>query len=128
MLPSEGPDLADDLCPHIGSSRFRGCIVANRRHLTTTQRGYGSAHQAERERWRPVVDAGHAECAELVCLEERDGRGRWIPPGSEWHLAHGADQQGYRGPAHVRCNTAEGARRMHAQRAARPPSTLWWSP
>lgn len=95
---------------------------------TTKQRGYGAEHQAKRADWAPVVAAGQAYCAEVICLEERDGRSRWIAPGSRWHLAHAADQQGYRGPAHGRCNESEAARRGNAARNAQPEPTLWWSP
>jgi hypothetical protein len=78
----------------------------------TTQRGYGSPHQKERARWQPVVAAGQAWCAETACLEPS----RWIAPGSTWHLAHDTGQDGYRGPAHQRCNIAEANRRRAARR------------
>lgn len=96
----------------------------------TAERGYGGEHQAERERLRPSVEAGQAWCCEDVCLEERDGNSRWIAPDSEWHLAHGAGQQGYKGPAHARCNLSEVARRTIAvPRAPEPtPDSLWWRP
>jgi hypothetical protein len=102
--------------------------MADRR--TTAERGYGAAHQAEKERWRPIVDAGQAYCAEVVCLEERDGRSRWLEPDTPWHLAHDDGQQGYRGPAHQRCNTSEGATRGNAARTPDNASTttLWWQP
>jgi len=97
---------------------------------STSERGYGKDHQAERERWRPVVDRGEAYCAEIVCLEENDGNGRWIEPGTEWHLAHADGQVGYRGPAHARCNISEASRRMHAARAKQEAlsRSLWWRP
>jgi hypothetical protein len=103
-------------------------IVASRG--SSSERGYGTEHKAERERWRPVVDRGDAYCAEIVCLEENDGAGRWIEPGTEWHLAHAEGQIGYRGPAHARCNISEGSRRMHAARAKdkRLSRTRWWRP
>lgn len=102
--------------------------MADRR--TTTERGYGAEHQAEKKRLRPSVDAGQAYCAEVVCLEERDGRGRWIPPDTPWDLAHTEDRASYRGPAHERCNRSEGARRGNAARSrpAQPDQTLWWQP
>lgn len=94
----------------------------------TTDRGYGAEHKAERERWRPWVESGEATCQEPICLEERDGRGRWLDPEQPWHLAHADGQSGYRGPAHTRCNTSEGARRMHAERARAGADDLWWVP
>jgi hypothetical protein len=85
---------------------------------TTTQRGYGAEHQAERARWAPTVEAGEGQCAERVCLEENEGRGRWIPPDAAWHLAHAEGQHGYRGPAHARCNISEASKRMHGTATA----------
>lgn len=73
---------------------------------STTARGYGAKHQAERERHRPAVEAGQAECAELACLATT----RWIAPGTPWDLAHDRANGGYLGPAHRKCNRAEGAR------------------
>jgi len=68
---------------------------------------YGPAHRAERARLAPSVEAGEAECAELVCVMPD----RWIEPGEEWDLAHDRRVPGtYLGPAHVRCNRREGAR------------------
>lgn len=77
---------------------------------TTTERGYGAAHQAERERHRPTVDAGRAYCAELRCLVAEDTGSRWIAPGAPWDLAHDRPTGTYLGPAHRRCNRAEAAR------------------
>jgi hypothetical protein len=69
-----------------------------------TARGYGAEHQAERERWRPTVEAGDAWCAEVVCLMPT----RWIDPAiDEWDLAHTVDRTAYLGPAHVFCNRTE---------------------
>lgn len=77
---------------------------------TTTERGYGVDHQRERRHHEPRVNRGEAECNELVCLEVRDGRSRWIMPGTAWDLAHDRANGGYLGPAHARCNRAEAAR------------------
>lgn len=66
-------------------------------------RGYGAEHQRERERLRPIVEAGDGWCAEVVCLEET----RWIDPAEEWELAHTPDRTSYRGPAHWICNRTE---------------------
>lgn len=84
---------------------------------STTERGYGAKHQAEKERHRPTVDAGQAHCAELVCLEPD----RWIQPGSAWDLAHDRANGGYLGPAHRRCNRAEGGRWRHTKKADPQP-------
>lgn len=97
------------------------------RRGTTDQRGYDSKHKAERARWAPVVAAGQAYCTEPVCLEQRDGHSRWIAPTEPWHLAHGDGQSGYRGPAHPRCNSSEGATRGNRGRAP-VAADLWWTP
>jgi hypothetical protein len=90
---------------------------------STTDRGYGTEHQLERERWTPIVEAGQAECAAVVCLEPT----RAIAPGSDWHLDHDDDRTGYRGPAHARCNTSAGGRNGAAvTNAARTMTVREW--
>ena len=68
---------------------------------TTTGRGYGTEHQAERERWRPIVEAGDAECAR--CHEP-------INPTDPWDLGHNDDRTAWTGPEHTKCNRAAGGR------------------
>lgn len=59
---------------------------------STTQRGYGSAHQAERRRWVPLVNAGLVNCWRC---------GKLIIPGTPWDLGHDDfDRSIYRGPEH----------------------------
>jgi hypothetical protein len=86
------------------------------RNGTTTQRGYDNTHKQMRAKLKPTVDAGEADCTEIVCLEERDGHTRWIEPGTSWALAHDRATGGYLGPAHARCNNSEGARYGNGQR------------
>lgn len=88
----------------VSGSRCGDCQPAQR---TTAQRGYDGRHQAERARWKPVVDAGQAYCAETVCLKAD----RWIPPGTPWDLAHTPDRSAYLGPSHAACNRSEGGGR-----------------
>lgn len=71
-------------------------------------RGYGAAHNRERAKWKPRVEAGHATCC--LCGEP-------IKPGSKWHLDHTPDRSGYRGVAHASCNTSDGATRGNRARA-----------
>ncbi len=80
---------------------------------------YRYAHQQERERWRPIVAAGDAYCAEPLCLM----KSRWIPPWTPsrlWHVCH--DPSGTRviGVGHRRCNLAEAARRGNRTRRRKP--------
>lgn len=78
---------------------------------TTTQRGYGAAHQRERRSWQPLVDAGMVTCWRC---------GQPIAPGTAWDLGHLDDRSGYGGPEHARtCNRAAGARKANALRRAR---------
>lgn len=88
-----------------------------RQKPNTTARGYGREHQQERKRWVPYVESGQAECHARLCLEEIDGRGRLIPPESQWDLGHTEDRTAYTGPEHRRCNRADGGRRRGGTRA-----------
>lgn len=82
---------------------------------TTTERDYGHEHQQERERWRPVVEAGEAHCHAIRCLETS----RWIHPDDPWHLGHNADRTAWTGPEHPGCNTSDGAIRGNRRRGRR---------
>lgn len=72
---------------------------------TTNERGYGTAHQAERARWQVRLDAGEevhcAKCSRRVYGSDR------------WHLGHTDDRTAYTGPEHELCNVEDGARRAH---------------
>lgn len=68
---------------------------------TTTQRGYGQAHQAERKRWAPIVQAGNAVCAR--CQKP-------LAPDEPYDLGHSDDRTAYNGPEHVTCNRSAGGR------------------
>jgi hypothetical protein len=82
----------------------------------TARRVYDTTrHRQLRAHYRRVVERGDAYCAETYCLMYS----RWIPPGTPWDLAHDLDG-GYLGPAHARCNRAEGARRGNRMRRR------WW--
>jgi hypothetical protein len=73
----------------------------NRARGSTTDRGYGAAHQQLRARWAPVVAAGDTRCAR--CQEV-------IQPDEPWDLGHDdTDRARYAGPEHARrCNRAAG--------------------
>lgn len=73
---------------------------------STTARGYGAAHQRERAKWKPHVEAGLVDCARC---------GKRIQPGMAWDLGHTDDRAGYTGPECRRCNRADGGRKSHAK-------------
>lgn len=74
---------------------------------STTARGYGAAHKAERKRLEPIVARGGVTCAKC---------GQLIEPGEPWDLGHTDDRTGWTGPEHRDCNRADGARRGNARR------------
>jgi hypothetical protein len=75
---------------------------------TTVQRGYGVEHQQERQRWRPLVEAGHVACWRC---------GWYIHPAEPWDLGHDDDDRSmYRGPEHRSCNRRAGAERNRSHR------------
>lgn len=80
---------------------------------------YRHAHQTERKRLAPIVEAGLAYCAEPRCLWVEAGRTRWIPPGAPWQLSHTPDGLRYIGPSHAKCNSSEAAIRGNRARAKR---------
>lgn len=87
---------------------------------STTARGYGATHQAERRRWEPLVAKGDVMCA-------RQGSkctGQPIQPGQAWDLGHNDDRTGYNGPECVPCNRGAGARNATAVRMDRQAVTL----
>lgn len=68
---------------------------------STTARGYGATHTAERAKWAAVVEAGKAECARCH---------RPIMADDPWDLDHNDDRTGYIGPSHATCNRSAGGR------------------
>ena len=80
--------------------------------------GYGISHQRERARWKLIVDAGNAYCAQPVCVMAA----RWIAP-QPVVPCHTADRTAYLGPVHRHATRWYGARRgsriAHAKRRAR---------
>lgn len=81
---------------------------------TTSTRGYGAAHQAQRGKWRSTVEAGHATCARC---------GQPIAPGTPWDLGHTDDRTAWTGPEHASCNRSAGGRNGAAVSNARRAMT-----
>jgi hypothetical protein len=95
-------------CGQPGPRLCTGCTRRrDRGRGTTTARGYGAEHQAERAEWQALIDAG-----EPVDCVRCGGR---IKPGEAWDLGHDdEDRTIRRGPEHARqCNRAAGGRRAH---------------
>lgn len=97
-------------CPPSGVMTLPG-----QHHLSTHARGYDRRHQAERERWRPKVDAGLVDCWRC---------GHPIEPGRDWDLGHDdTDRTTYQGPEHRTCNRRAGGRNGAAVTHARGAQT-----
>lgn len=75
-------------CPQHAAKHERG-------RGTRQARGYGTAHEAERAKWEPIIAISTVHCVRC---------GRPIVPGTPWSPDHTDDRTGYLGPAHVRCN------------------------
>lgn len=91
----------------------------------TTPKYATRQHREQRAHWKPIVEAGQADCSEPICLMGD----RWIQPGTPWDVSHDPTGTEYIGPSHATCNRTEGARRGAAQKQAvahRP--SLWWTP
>ena len=73
-------------------------------------------HKRLRAQYGRQIAAGQGWCVEPVCVMPS----RYIAPGTastDWHVPHNEDGVTYRGgPAHMRCNTADGGRRRHVKR------------
>ena len=64
---------------------------------STTERGYGAAHQAKRRALAPSVASGSMKCVRC---------GEFIEPDEPWDLDHDNSRLFYLGPAHASCNRA----------------------
>lgn len=83
---------------------------------STTERGYGAKHQAERRRWAPKVAQGNVVCRRSpygMCLEENEGKPNTIAPDAPWDLGDpDASVPASKAPEHRRCNRATGTHRV----------------
>ena len=87
------------------------------KRISTTERGYGAEHQAERERWAPHVQAGQILCHARTCLMPS----RVIYPDTAWDLGHNPERTAWTGPEHSSCNRSEGATRGNRMRGTVAP-------
>jgi hypothetical protein len=68
---------------------------------SSTARGYGAAHQAERAAWDTIIESG----AQVYCRRCRE----LIRPGMAWDLGHTEDRK-HTHPEHQACNRATAKR------------------
>lgn len=94
-------------CPETATKRY--CTKHEQEYErargNSTQRGYDSKHQRTRKTWDQKVQQGNTRCA--LCNKP-------IAPGTDWHLDHNPNGNGYRGPAHAHCNSSDGGTRGRA--------------
>ena len=77
---------------------------------TTTEQGYGAAHQKLRAKWAPAVAGGGVFCARC---------GGRIDPGEPWDLGHDdEDRSRYAGPEQSLCNRRTATHRADRRRAS----------
>ncbi len=93
--------------PRFGVAALNGGKPMPRPHLTTTQRGYGTAHQ------RAKADALRVAYPTQPCTRCARPLGTLDP--SQVHLDHAPDRTHYLGLAHAHCNTSAGAKARHAR-------------
>lgn len=86
-------------------------------------RGYGKAHRAIRERYRPIVEAGEGYCARCLAWIAPPGepctkcgrevaKGRPTPGFCGWDVGHDdVDRSLYTGTEHSCCNRRAGGRK-----------------
>lgn len=76
-------------CPQPGCDELVPCAThkpANANRPKTAERGYGSSHQAEREKWAPLVASGRVTCRRGdACRLYPD---TLIHRGQAWQLGH----------------------------------------
>lgn len=93
-------------CPTLTNTRRCSQHARAYEHARGTRhtRGYGTAHDRERARWKPAVDAGAIICWRC---------GNPIIPGTPWDLGHVDGQAAYAGPEHMNCNRSAAGRKAH---------------
>jgi len=90
-------------CPQHQTQHQR---AKDNRRGTTSQRGYDTQHQHERQAWTPIVNAGQAQCRRC---------GQPITPGTAWDLGHpDTENPAPKAPEHAyACNRAAAGRSSH---------------
>jgi len=76
-------------------TRPGNCGCRDKTRGTTSQRGYGTAHQKLRRTWLHRISTENIHCSRCD---------KPINPNDNWDLDHTNDRTGYNGPAHAHCN------------------------
>lgn len=108
--------MAKRVCPVPGcptlveAGAYRGLCDQHRRELnrargTSTERGYGADHQAEKRRGEALIEAG----ALVLCCRCPEP----ILPGQRFSPDHTDDRAGYRGFSHEQCNLSAAGKASH---------------
>jgi hypothetical protein len=90
------------------------------RTASTSEAGYGPAHQRLRKAWAEHVAGGHIACSR--CRTP-------IAPDDPWDLGHADDDRTlYTGPEHQRCNRSAAAHKKNGVLRATPgyPASRDW--
>ncbi|MDF7665719.1 hypothetical protein [Bifidobacterium sp. ESL0745] len=91
-------------CPQLVPVGQRYCMVHRRAHEqargSASRRGYGKAHQAEREKWKRLMSQGVRPICKRCGLP--------VFPWQAWDLGHNDARTGWSGPEHAHCNRSAG--------------------
>ncbi|NNG20509.1 hypothetical protein HJ590_13220 [Naumannella sp. ID2617S] len=93
---------------------------------STTARGYGTQHQAERRRWAKRIKATGipCTCTRDTCPHHQGQCPTIIVDGMAWDLGHTDDRTAYTGPECVPCNRSAGGRNAAAKTNAAATMTI----
>lgn len=99
-------------CPNESARKSGGPCAKHLKERETArgsrqERGYDARHEAERAKWKPVVEAGQAICAK--CRKP-------IAADADWHMGHSDDRRFWTGPEHAFCNLSAAGRASHRGR------------
>lgn len=97
-------------CAKVGCDELVPCtthVPSNHRRPKTAERGYGSGHQSDREKWAPIVAKGQVTCRRATNDTCRFAPDTLIHSGQPWQLGH-PDKEcpAETAPEHRRCNTS----------------------
>lgn len=88
---------------------------------STSERGYGTRHQAVRQQWAARIASLPQQCVcDRADCPHHTGRCRVVIDSStNWDLGHTDDRTAYTGPECIPCNRGAGARNSNKPRPIR---------